>query len=214
MPVLGYGLVDADGQHKLVGIVTHLHLVEQPGFGRERRSLQLVGRQVVDGNGESFVFVVAIEVVVAQVGLLLGSHHALHQFHGGVVLAAIAVAAGLDGDALQLLSVGLQRDVQMAAGATVDGDDARFVAQGTHRDVPSLVAVDGVFAPDVGHSRDVVTLINDAGKGNRIARLIINHSATNLWLLCVGGDTCNQRDDKKGDSLSHKRESLSILRRI
>ena len=90
--LLRYGLVNADRQHQLVGVGTHLHMIEQPGRLGERRLFQLLWGEVVECYGETLVFVVAVIVVVGQIGLLLCRHHALHQFYGRVVLAAVATA--------------------------------------------------------------------------------------------------------------------------
>ena len=63
----------------------------------------------------------------------------------------------------------------MLPGATNDGNDACLIAYGADGDVPAFVAFNLVFAPGIGHCRDVMPFINNAGKRYRVTRLIVNH---------------------------------------
>ena len=101
--VLGYRLVDAEWQYHLVVILALLDTFLKPFLVGKRLLGQLRRRKVVSGNGQLLVARVLIEVVLAQVGLPLGSYHALHQLHGGVVLTAVAAALGFDGHFAELL---------------------------------------------------------------------------------------------------------------
>ena len=143
------GLVDADGQNHLARHVAGLHLLHQPGVFLKRSLFQLFRFQVVQRERYLLVFVVLIVVVDAEVGFLLCSHHAPHQFHGRVVLAAVSATLRLDGNFRQLLVVGFQLDVLLRLGLRRDGYDTRLIAHGTEGDVPSLFTGYLVLAVDV-----------------------------------------------------------------
>ena len=52
---------------------------------------QLLGLQVVGGQGDFLVFVVAVVVVDLQVVLFLGLDNLSHKVYGGVVFTAVAL---------------------------------------------------------------------------------------------------------------------------
>ena len=167
----------------------------------EESLLQLLRLQVVQREGYLVVLVILVVVVHAQVGLLFGRHHALHQLYGRVVLTAVVTGAHLDHHLADGLVVGLQLNIQLALGLRADGHDARLVAHGRERHVPALVARYGVAAVEVGNGRHVVTLIDHAGIGNAVARLSIGNDARQL--LAMSTQRQQQADDGKHYMFQH-----------
>ena len=88
--LLGHHLVDGQRQHHLVGVLAGVYLLAQPGIALEDALLERLGLQVVQAEADLLVVLVAVVVVALQVGLLLVGDYLAHQFHGGVVLAAVA----------------------------------------------------------------------------------------------------------------------------
>ena len=180
------GLIDADGQYHLACGSAGLHVFEYPGMFFEDSRLQLFGLQVVEREGYLFVFVVVIVVVDAEVGLLLGSHHAFHQLYGRVVLTAVLVTLLTDDDLADGLVVWLQGNVECFLGLRVDGNDTCGIAHGTDRDVPAFMTGDGITSVVIGNGGDMMSFINDAGIGDAVTRLCIGDDTR--YCLCSKGN--------------------------
>ena len=112
----------------------------------EEALLQLFRLQVVERQRDFLVLIVLIVVVQAQVGSLLGGHHPAHQFHSGVVAAAVTAALGLDGHLAQQFLVGFEGNVQLVADLVVDVDGTRLIAYGAEGEGPTIMADNGVAA--------------------------------------------------------------------
>ncbi len=121
---LRHRLIDADREYHLARLGADLYLFHQPGVFLEGASLELFGFQVVQGERNLLVLVILVVVVQRQVSLLLGCHHTTHQFHGRIVLTAVLLALGLDGDLCQHMLVRRQLDVQTALGLGGHSNDA------------------------------------------------------------------------------------------
>ena len=178
--LLGDRLVDTDGQDHLLVVVAELHLIEQPRGTREGLVLQTLGCEVVGGQRELLVLIIAIIVVIGQIGLLLGGYHFPHQLDGGVVLPAIATLLGFDGHLGQLFTVGAQGDREGVLRQIVDGELERLIAHIADGKLPTLFAGDGEFSVDIGDDGQVVILIHHTGIGQRLTRLCINNGACEL----------------------------------
>ena len=181
---LRHGFVYTDGQDKFAGNLAFLDLVKQPGMLLEGSLLQLFGLEVVERQRDLLVLVVLIEVVQAEVCLLFGSHHALHELHGGIVLTTVVAALGLDRHLGELLAVGLELDVQTGLGLRTYLHDARLVAHGAEGDVPPLMAGYGVVTVDVGDNSHIMPLVHYTGKGYAVAGLCISDGTTDVLRLC------------------------------
>ena len=130
-------------------------------------------------------------VVVAQreVGALLGGNDLTHQLDGWIVLTAVAVALGLDGDLLEALRVVLELDVESARGVGGNGDSASLIADSTEGERPARVACNGVMAINVGRHGDLMAFVDDAGVGHGLAGFSVGNSTTKL--LCPGMEHSN-----------------------
>ena len=168
---LRYCLVDGDGQNHLARRLVSLYLFYQPRVFLKGILLQLFRLDVVERKGDLLVLVVLVEVVDGKVVLLLGFHHALHQFYGRVVLPAVAFAMCLDSYHTDFLVVGFQGDVEVCFCLAVDGHDAWLVAQGAEGDVPSLMAGNGILSAETGDGRHLMPFIHHAGIGDAVACL-------------------------------------------
>ena len=93
--MLRNGLVHRHRQDKLVVVRTHLNLINDPLLVLKLAAVKVGRLYVVEGQRYLLIFVILIVVVIGEVGLLLRSHHALHQFHGGVVLTRVAATLAL-----------------------------------------------------------------------------------------------------------------------
>ena len=93
--MLRNGLVHRHRQDKLVVVRTHLNLINDPLLVLKLAAVKVGRLYVVEGQRYLLIFVILIVVVIGEVGLLLRSHNALHQFHGGVVLTRVAATLAL-----------------------------------------------------------------------------------------------------------------------
>ena len=157
---LRHSLIDADGEDELVVIGAGLYLIDQPrALAELRRGIELLRLEVVEGKGDLLVLVVLIEVVVGEVGKLLGGHHLLHHLDSGVVLTTIATTLGLDGNLLEHLIIGLEAHPHDVLGRGVDQNGLRHIAYSRERELPTVMAGDGVVAFDIGHHADVMAFV-------------------------------------------------------
>ena len=182
--LLRHRLVDTDRKNHLARLGADLHLFHQPGVLLERPRLELFGFQVVQGECNLLVLVILIVVVERQVGLLLRSHHPTHQFHSRIVLTAVLLALGLDGNLSQHMLVGRQFDVETALGLGCHGNDARLIAHSTEGDVPPLMTVDGEATADIGHHSDMMAFVDDTHHGNAVASLSVSDHTPDLLGMC------------------------------
>ena len=146
---LRHGLVDRKRQNELSVVLALLHLVAQPRHLLELWRLQLLRRDVVDGQGYLLVLVVLVKVTVVQVGALLRRYDFLHQFHGRIVLPAVLSALGAHRHFFQLARVGLELYVEPPLGLGPDGYRLRLVAHRTERKLPSVMPLYGVIPAQI-----------------------------------------------------------------
>ena len=118
--------------------------------------------------------------MVVEIGTFLCGDDLLHHLHGGVVLTTIAFALRLHRHLLQHLVVGFQFDVAGTLQVGIHHHRVRHIADGTEGERPAIVTGYLVMALEVGHHTDVMTLILDTGKGNRLTCLSIHHITCNL----------------------------------
>ena len=124
--------------------------------------------------------------------MLLGGHHAAHEFNSGVVLPTVPVLFGLHSDFCQLLLVWFQTDIQTGFGLRGHGNNARLVAYGAKRDVPALMTLDRVVAVNVRNGCHLMPLVDDTCKWYTISSLGINDNTMNLLTVSVDGQHTKQ----------------------
>ena len=104
--MLCYGLADRERHDYLACVWTDFRVCP-PVELRTLRGVHVRGVHgraavVVQGEGNLLIACVLVEVVILQLCALAGSHHALHQLHGGVVLSGIVLAFCFHHDFLHL----------------------------------------------------------------------------------------------------------------
>jgi len=77
----------------------------------DKSRVDVCGRNIIHGTRQFLVLGVLQEVMILQIGALLGRNDTLHQFHCRVVLTTILVAFRPYHHFVQLLGVGLQLDI-------------------------------------------------------------------------------------------------------
>ena len=174
----------------------------QPGCTAVGLLQQALGGDVVGSQGQLLVLVVAVEVVVGQVGELLGLDDLPHQLHSGVVLSAVLAFLGIDGHLLQRQLVGAQGDVQLAALLLGDGELLRLVAHGAEGESPALMAVDAELAVDVADDCHAVPLVDDTGVWHTLAGLTVDDASCQL--LCQHGHSEQSCQQGCNDSSQHQ----------
>ena len=179
-----HGLRHVQRQDELAVLRAQLHLVHQPLALAEQLAREVFGRDVVQSERQFLVFVVLVEVVVLQFGALLGGNDAPHELHGRVVLARVAMAFLLHGDACQLVGLGFQGDAHFLFGVRTDAQVERFVPECAESKRPSVVSVDGEPAVLVGRHHDVVPFVDGTCVGDGVSCGVVHDDARQF--LCEG----------------------------
>ena len=90
------GLVVRNGQDKLAVVGRCLNLVAYVSLVLELARIEIGWLDVVQRERNLLVLVILIIVVIVKMRALLGCDYALHELHGRIVLARIALTLLLD----------------------------------------------------------------------------------------------------------------------
>lgn len=93
---MGECLVHGDRENKFIIPWRHLYLIENILSFLGVFLLQILGLDIIDGDGDLLVFVIAQPIVVVQVRMFLRSDHSAHEFHGRISLPFVMDPMGLD----------------------------------------------------------------------------------------------------------------------
>ena len=170
----------------------------------EHLALLQSGVELIEREGHLFVALRAVVVQLRNAVAVLAGHDALHQLHGGVVLAGIAFAFGADNDLGELDGGGCEADAEVGRGVPGgEGDGLGVIAH--VRDLEACqpaIVLQLKVAIHVGDSTDGGSLENERDEGQGFASDGVDHHASNgSSVLCVCGlsaEADEQKDRKEG----------------
>ena len=208
--VLRNRLVDAHRKGKLAVIGRGLHLVQKILSLAEELAFQLLFLQVVEGKRYLLILVILIVIMIAEIGLFLGSYHSPHQLHGRVVLTTVFASLGLHHHLVELMAVVLQLYFY-EIHFLVYADGLRLVAQGRYCEHPAWMFLDGELTLTVAGHGYLMPAILHAGIGNGKSILIYDSSC---YLLLGHQLECrNQQQHNYEIQFSKNIHTLLIYRR-
>ena len=182
--MLGNGLVNADGQNKLVVQRTYLHLVEQPLLLLEFGVFQIHRFQVVHCQRNLLILSKLVIRMIVERGLLLSGNHTLHQLDRRIILTRVpALALRPDLNVFQGAALRLQPDAQLRTCLSLNLYILTSVTQCRDGQRPSVVTLNLEHACLIGRYHHMVSAVDSAGKRNAVACCRVYHHALNL--LCA-----------------------------
>ena len=116
--------------------------------------------------------------------MFLSSNNLLHHLYSRVVLTAIALTLGLDGDLLKHLIVGLKTDLYVALYARVNIDGLRHIAYRGERKLPTIMTCYLEVSIDIGSHTHSMTQVLGTGKRYWLTGLGIDDLTGNS-MLCI-----------------------------
>ena len=161
-------------QNQLVIIWAQLQLVEHPLFLTEDTVFHVLRTQFIEGQRKLLVFVILVEVVVGQIGLLLGGNHPSHQFYGRIVPTRITVSSARNRHVLQLCPLRFQGYSHRRFRVRADFDSQRLIAHSTECQFPTIMTVYGKLSFRITAYHHVVSTIYRTGIRDVLAVVIIH----------------------------------------